>query len=463
MPLVDTLRAALRATFADRPLIGVGRDPKTAASDLGVLQELGAGPTMLVYQRPGAAATGLCHDPVEHALTDSPRPADFVLDTAALDEALGALSAETIDALDAFDPAHAAAVLGTGVLTFAHLGGRRRLGGRLSEHTKLEDKTHVDAIFDNSNVPRLPSRVVPSTLAALTQAATELDQGHGTVWQGDNTSAVEGGALATRWVHDRNTAEAAATFLGPRCRTTRVTPFAEGVPCSIHVWCLRRGVAVLRPVEMVVLRDPAAGRFHFCGLGTTWDAPPEDRSQMRALAKKVGQHMADVHQYRGAMSIDGVLTEDGFRPTELNPRFSAGLWKLSPVAPELELRLSDVLVREGALDDWEPAELEEELMSAMDEQPVAWLQQITPQGPTTDRRVELGWHAGRWKMGGTDAVLEWRSGRVGGAVVLDLHDPDDFRGHSGARLLVDAVQTANVAIPELTPLLGHRRAASEVR
>lgn len=463
MPLVEALRAALHSTFADRPLIGVGRDPKAAASGLGVLQEFGAGPTMLFCHRPGAAPVGLCHDPVVHALSEGPATGDFVLDTAALDDALGRLSARSVDALDAFDPSGTAAVLGTGVLTFPDLGGRRRLGARRIEHIKIEDKTHVDAVFDACGVARLPSRVVPSTLGALTAAADELDQGSGTVWQGDNTSAVEGGALATRWVHDRRTAEGAASFLGPRCRTTRVTPFVEGVPCSVHVWCLGRGVAVLRPVEMVVLRDAAAGRFHFCGLGTTWDAPTADRDAMQAIARKIGQHMADAHQYRGAMSIDGILTQEGFRPTELNPRFTAGLWKLSPVAPELELRLADVLVREGALDDWDPSTLERELVSAMDEMPVAWLQQMTTQAPATDHRLDLCWRTNGWQVGGTDAVLQWKTSRIGGAVTLELRDPADFRGHVGARLLVAALEAASDAIPELAGSLGHWRPASPTR
>ena len=29
--------------------------------------------------------------------------------------------------------------------------------------------------------------------------------------------------------------------------------------------------------------------------------------------------------YRGALGVDGVMTADGFRPTELNPRCSVGL------------------------------------------------------------------------------------------------------------------------------------------
>jgi hypothetical protein len=45
---------------------------------------------------------------------------------------------------------------------------------------------------------------------------------------------------------------------------------------------------------------------------------------MRAAARRVGDHLAEAHGYRGAFGIDGVLTADGFRPTELNTRMSGG-------------------------------------------------------------------------------------------------------------------------------------------
>jgi hypothetical protein len=59
-------------------------------------------------------------------------------------------------------------------------------------------------------------------------------------------------------------------------------------------------------------------------VGTTWDPPPADREAMRESARRVGAHLQRAHGYRGAFGIDGVLTADGFRPTELNARMSAG-------------------------------------------------------------------------------------------------------------------------------------------
>ena len=33
--------------------------------------------------------------------------------------------------------------------------------------------------------------------------------------------------------------------------------------------------------------------------------------------------------FRGAFTVDGVATADGFRPTEVNPRFGAGLMTIT--------------------------------------------------------------------------------------------------------------------------------------
>ena len=52
---------------------------------------------------------------------------------------------------------------------------------------------------------------------------------------------------------------------------------------------------------------------------------------MRDAARRVGAHLQRAHGYRGAFGIDGVLTADGFRPTELNTRMSAGATALSEV------------------------------------------------------------------------------------------------------------------------------------
>ncbi len=49
------------------------------------------------------------------------------------------------------------------------------------------------------------------------------------------------------------------------------------------------------------------------------------------MARRVGEVLRATYGYRGGFGVDGVLTADGFRPTELNSRMSAGLTTLAAV------------------------------------------------------------------------------------------------------------------------------------
>ena len=146
----------------------------------------------------------------------------------------------------------------------------------------------------------------------------------GAVWVGDARDGFNGGGNYVRWVRDADDLARRAAFFQPRCDRVRVMPFLDGVPCSIHGFVLPDGTAALRPVEIATLRNPVDRSFVYGGLGTTWDPPAADRDEMRDAARRVGRHLQRAHGYRGAFGIDGVLTADGFRPTELNTRMSAG-------------------------------------------------------------------------------------------------------------------------------------------
>lgn len=81
--------------------------------------------------------------------------------------------------------------------------------------------------------------------------------------------------------------------------------------------------AVLRPVELVTLRR---GRdLVYSGCATFWDPPADVRAEMRDAARRIAGVLRDQVDFRGAFTLDGVATGEGFRPTELNPRNGAGL------------------------------------------------------------------------------------------------------------------------------------------
>ena len=236
-------------------------------------------------------------------------------------------------AVDAFDPERRGLWYTTPfVTTDEPVDGRPVTGGRPASFLALEDKLVADAIWDAADVERAPYRIVDlADDAALDAATAELGTELGAVWSGDARDGFNGGGNFVRWLRDDRDRAAAAAFFRPRCDRVRVLPFLEGVPCSIHGFVLPDGTAVLRPVEIVTLRDPAARTMTYSGLGSTWDPPPADREAMRAAARRVGAHLQRDHGYRGAFGVDGVLTADGFRPTELNTRMSAGATALSEV------------------------------------------------------------------------------------------------------------------------------------
>ncbi len=244
--------------------------------------------------------------------------------------------------------------------------GRAVLGGRRPSWASLEDKTVVDQIFDAAGVSRPPSRVVPADGAALRAAAREVDSGGGTVWSGDARAGMNGGGEFVRWVRTTAAASRAVDLFEANCDRVRVAPFLDGVPCSIHGIVLPDGVAVLRPVELLVLRGEH-DRFVYCGMSTWWDPSARDRDVMRAAARAVGERLADAIGFRGGFSVDGVLTADGWLPTELNPRFAGGLGTIARALDDFPLSFLQAALVAGVDPGLTATGLEEALLSAADE------------------------------------------------------------------------------------------------
>ena len=277
------------------------------------------------------------------------------------------LPAHAVDAIDAFDPERRGVWVTTPfVTTDEPIDGRPVTGGRPTAFLALEDKMLVDEIWVAAEVPHAPYQLVEVADGQALVAATEALSGElGAVWVGDARDGFNGGGNYVRWVQDAGDRVRAAAFFKPRCDRVRVTPFLEGVPCSIHGFVLPDGTAALRPVEIAVLRNPRESKFVYGGLGTTWDPPAADRDEMRAAARRVGAHLQSAHGYRGAFGIDGVLTADGFRPTELNTRMSAGATTVAELDSAFFAILQAALV--AGVDTGISARQIEELVPLMDE------------------------------------------------------------------------------------------------
>jgi hypothetical protein len=275
--------------------------------------------------------------------------------------------------LDEYDPNRAAIALGSIVLGDVQtVGGRPRYAARPRSWSALEDKIAIDEFWDAIGVPRAASEIVPATETPLREASDRLDDGLGTVWAADARDGINGGAEEVRWIRSDDDVPPAVAHFAMRCDRVRVMPFLNGIPCSIHGIVLPDGIAVFRPAELIVLRRPlgAAGACRFCyaGVATFWDPSPVDREQMRELARTTALALASQVGFRGAFTIDGVLSERGFLPTELNPRVGAGLGILARSVPGLPLGLLALAAQAGEALDFRPDELEQLVVSAADAQ-----------------------------------------------------------------------------------------------
>ena len=297
--------------------------------------------------------------------------------------------------IDAFDPDGAARAILPFFGTALELAGRRVWGARDPRWLRLENKTAIDELWDRLGVAHAPSRVVP--LAAIEEAHAAIDRGEGTVIAADNKLGWHGGAEFTRWAHDLAGARAIREEFSGAADLVRVMPFLEGVPCSIHALVFAEHVVVLRPCEMMVLRDRGARAFRYAQAATFWDPPVADREDMRTIARRVGEALRSQIDYRGAFTIDGVMTEDGFRPTELNPRMGAALGVMSRAFDKLPVGLLNMAVVEQLEIDWRPQELEATLLTKADEARAAGgmcvVTRPVPHGKRWYRYADAAWSA----------------------------------------------------------------------
>ena len=143
-------------------------------------------------------------------------------------------------------------------------------------------------------------------------------------------------------------------------------PFLDGIPCSIHGIVFEDAVVALRPCEMLVLRRPGTTQLRYAAAATFWDPRPEDREGLRDVARRVGAHLRQTVDYRGVFTVDGVMTADGFLPTELNPRFGAAIGVMTNSIPGLPMYLLNLAIVAREPLDWRPEDLEALILDAAD-------------------------------------------------------------------------------------------------
>ncbi|NQV05876.1 hypothetical protein HQ535_04950 [bacterium] len=283
----------------------------------------------------------------------------------AFDAALRTLPREVRDRIDEWDPDGTGRYLASFLDGEGSLHGRQSWGARPQVWVELENKITIGDLWTAAGVPQTDYEIVPPG-GDLAAAARRMDRGSGTAWACDNKEGWHGGGEYLRYVADPDDAAGAITFMRQHAEQVRVMPFLKGVACSIHGMVFPDYVASFRPVEMVVFRSPGSDRLRYSGASTTWDPPDADREEMRAIAKRVGRHLREHHDFRGAFTVDGVMTSEGFLPTELNARPGAGLFvQTRGMADFPVIGLGRCLIaREPA--DYRPRELEQIVLEGAD-------------------------------------------------------------------------------------------------
>ena len=349
-------------------------------------------------------------------------------------------------AIDAWDPegeAHALCGFMLDERGMDVIAGRRRYAHRPIAWAALEDKVQVDDFWDHLGVCRAPSRIVAVEHSALKEAARKLDRGMGTVWAADARSGLHGGAEGLRWVRSGDDGSEAFKALASIARRVRVMPFLEGVPASIHGVVLPDGVAVFRPVELIVLRPDTGPRLLYAGCSNWFDPRPEDREAMRNLARLVGDGLRSSVSYRGAFTIDGVLAEEGFLPTELNARAGAGLGPLTRGLGDFPLTPLCWAAAHGEALDYRPSLLERAVLASADGHRSGGGWVVTPFELREHGTLELA-------RDGDDFTRRREPDEVVASLVSG---PNPVGGFLSLRLTEAALPTGSPAAPEMVRAL----------
>ena len=290
------------------------------------------------------------------------------------EQMLGELPDWVQDAIDQFDPSHTAHVVGNIYSCHERIGGRRVIGYRPVSWQALEDKMIVDDLWNKSSVPRAPSQIVTLSECAIDvlwkSIVPTYDWGAGTVWVGDNKNGWHGGAKMLRWVRDWKDAESAFDFFTASCDTIRLMPFMDGIPCSIHGWVFKGKTIGLRPCEMLIFQREGLSRLTYSGASTNWKPTEQHRQEMVESVVKVGDYLRDTVGYRGSFTMDGVMTSQGFLPTELNPRFGGALNRMSSSLPDLPLYLLHLCTVEDLDLSIDPESFRRLIVDAAEQNPI---------------------------------------------------------------------------------------------
>lgn len=368
-PLVDHYNQELKRVFSNKKWLIAMNVVVSATKIAERVKLLGAKDVLAIG---GTRGTGQVPDGIDYINLNLPTFGGMMESIQGAEKALVHLTPDIRQRINEFDPKHQARVIRTIFSDGGSVAGRHTFGKRPLNWQALEDKMIIDAFWDAVGVRRAKFAILSlSDEDEIKKATKRLDQGMGTVWVGDNRDGWHGGATRLRWVRTPTEYDNALAFLRMHCDQIRIMPFLDGLPCSIHGWVFPSQTIALRPCEMLVFRQENTPELFYSGAATTWKPPKDVEHNMRDITIRVGEHLRDSIDYKGSFTIDGIVTQDGFFPTELNPRFGGALGRMAQSIPKLPLYLLHLSCAEGVELDYRPLDLEKLLINEVERNPVA--------------------------------------------------------------------------------------------
>jgi hypothetical protein len=244
-------------------------------------------------------------------------------------------------AVDAFDPDQQALLVVPDPLDPPAAGARPRFGRRPSAWRLLEDKTVVDTVWDILGIRRAPAIVVDPAVDSAAPAAS-IDQGAGVVCsaQSSGGTVMAGGDGVRWWRRDRSTSPP-YTQLSHSARL-RLMPLLEGLPVRLHGFVLPASVVCFPSMEIVALPRPEHSTFLCAGTVRL----PVDMPDLIQGTEDIGAALRFHLGYRGAFAVDGIISADGFMPTDFNARLTSAIEDTSSDLRVLT-QATNLLIREG--------------------------------------------------------------------------------------------------------------------
>ncbi len=257
--------------------------------------------------------------------------------------------------IDAFDPDCQAIVIGAFWFELPSVADRRVFGQRHPSWIRYEDKCAVSFIWDKAKIVQAKSEIIP---AFCLREGLPKGWEYPFVLSGDSLNGITGGGSHVRAIHSAEQLEVHRPFFESDCAQLRMMDYIDGISCSIHGMVIDNVVLSSIPIEMVVV-PRADGKFMYMGASTHWEPNSSEKAHLEDVVRKVGHALREEADFRGTFTVDGVLMNGQFYPTEINTRAGAGIFALYS-QDHTSYYLLDLMLKDGqfvdldtsALQDW---------------------------------------------------------------------------------------------------------------